>query len=93
VLEIVDRGGGAADADERVRVAIDAGPGGTRALLTDQPPDLTIDAAALGAAYLGGTRLRDAVLAQGWDEHRPGALADADALLATRDAPWCSTFF
>ena len=93
VLEVVDRNGGAADADERVRVAIEAGPGGARALLTDQPPDLTIAAAALGAAYLGGTRLGDAVLAQGWDEHRPGALADADALLATRDAPWCSTFF
>jgi len=52
-----------------------------------------IDGAALAAAYLGGTRLRDAILARGWDEHRPGALADADALLMTADAPWCSTFF
>jgi predicted acetyltransferase len=80
-------------AEPRVRVALDASPEGARAVTTDRSPDLTLDGAALGAAYLGGTRLRDAVLARGWDEHRPGALADADALLATRDAPWCSTFF
>ena len=60
---------------------------------TDRSPDLTIDGSALGAAYLGGTRLRDAVVARGWDEHRAGALSEADALLACLDAPWCSTFF
>jgi hypothetical protein len=49
--------------------------------------------AALGASYLGGARLRDAVLATGADEHRPGALGVADALLRTADEPWCSTFF
>jgi sterol carrier protein len=53
---------------------------------------LTFDVAALGATYLGGSRLRDAVLAHGVDDHRNGALADADALLRTADEPWCSTF-
>ncbi|HEX2754161.1 MAG TPA: GNAT family N-acetyltransferase [Candidatus Limnocylindrales bacterium] len=94
VLEVVVRDAGEDDATaRRVRVALDVSPDGARAVETDQSPDLTIDGSALGAAYLGGTRLRDAVLARGWDEHRPGALAEADLLLATRDAPWCSTFF
>ncbi len=94
VIEAIDRDAGHDDASApRVRVALDASPDGARAVLTDRSPDLTIDGAALGAAYLGGTRLRDAVLARGWDEHRAGALSDADGLLATRDAPWCSTFF
>ena len=61
--------------------------------MTDRSPDLTLDVSALGAAYLGGTRLRDAVLATGADEHRDGALAEADRLLRTADEPWCSTFF
>ena len=55
--------------------------------------DLTLDVAALSAAYLGGARLRDAVLAKGVDEHRPGALAEADALFRTAELPWCSTGF
>ncbi len=94
VLEVIDRDAGGDDAaPTRVRLALDVSPDGARAVPTDQSPDLTIDGGALGAAYLGGTKLRDAVLARGWDEHRAGALADADRLLATRDAPWCSTFF
>jgi len=55
--------------------------------------DLTLHVAALGAASLGGTRLRDIVIGTGVDEHRPGALAEADALFRTADEPWCSTFF
>ena len=94
VLEVVDPDGGAdGDAEGRVRVALDVSPEGGRAAETDASPDLTIHAAALGAAYLGGSRLRDAVIAAGWDEHRPGALDEADRLLACLDAPWCSTFF
>lgn len=79
--------------EERVRVALDATPDGARATITDRSADLTVEASALGAAYLGGTRLRNAVLTGGWDEHRAGALDEADALLVTRDVPWCSTFF
>ncbi|MEO5941067.1 MAG: GNAT family N-acetyltransferase [Candidatus Limnocylindrales bacterium] len=94
VLEVIDRDATTGDgASGRVRIALDASPDGARAGATDRSPDLTLDGAALGAAYLGGTRLRNAVLAQGWDEHRAGALAEAEDMLATRDAPWCSTFF
>jgi predicted acetyltransferase len=91
VLEIIERDG--PDGERQTRVLLDASPDGATAAATDRSPDLTVDAAAIGAAYLGGTRLHDAVLARGWDEHRPGALADADALFTTLDPPWCSTFF
>jgi predicted acetyltransferase len=75
------------------RLHLDATPDGATCSPTDRSPDLTLPVAALGGAYLGGTRLRDLVLATGADEHRPGALAEADALLRTAEEPWCSTFF
>jgi predicted acetyltransferase len=89
VLEVVDSeapGG-------RTRVKLDAGPSGAICVETDSSPDLTLDIAALGAAYLGGQSLRDATAATGVEEHRAGALADADAMFRTLDEPWCSTFF
>lgn len=89
VLEVVD----AEAAGGRFRVALDASPDGARCRPTDAAPDLTVPVAALGAAYLGGTRLKDAVLNTGIDEHREGALAVADATFRTADQPWCSTFF
>jgi predicted acetyltransferase len=89
VLEVID----AEAPSGRVRVDLDASPAGTSCQATDRSPDLTLDIAALGGAYLGGTRLRDAVLAHGVDEHRNGALAEVEALLRTPDEPWCSTFF
>lgn len=75
------------------RLLLDAGPDGATCRPTDRSPDLTLPVAALGGAYLGGTRLRDLVLTTGADEHRAGALAEADALLRTADEPWCSTAF
>lgn len=89
VLEVVDDGawGGTR------RWRLDAGPDGARCTPTDADAGLTVPIAALGAAYLGGSRLRDAVRATGCDEHRTGALAEADAIFRTADAPWCSTPF
>ena len=89
VLEVVDREA----RDGRLRMELDTSPDGATCRSTDRLPDLSVDISALGAAYLGGTRLRDAVLAGGVDEHREGALFQADALLRTTDEPWCSTFF
>lgn len=94
VIEVVDEHG--TDREARTRVALDAGPDGATCAPTTRNPDLTIDAAALGAAYLGGVSLRDAVAAAGRggaDEGRTGALADAERLFRTLDPPWCSTFF
>jgi predicted acetyltransferase len=89
VLEVLDGavGGGT------LRFLLDAGPDGATCRPTDRSPDLTLPVAALGGAYLGGTRLRDITLATGVDEHREGALARADALLRTSEEPGCSTFF
>lgn len=89
VLEVLDpeRGGRPA------RVHLDAGPDGVACVATKRSPDITIHAGALGAAYLGGTPLRNAVIARGFDEHRVGALAEADAVLRTVEPPRCTTFF
>ena len=46
---------------------------------TDAEPDLALDAAALGAAYLGGTLLSELAAAGRVAELRPGALARASA--------------
>lgn len=77
----------------RARIHLEAGPGGATARPTKRSPDLTLDVSALGAAYLGGSPLREAVRASGVDEHRAGALAEATALFRTLEEPWCSTFF
>ena len=60
---------------------------------TDASADLTLSAAELGAVFLGGTRLSTLFAARRVDEHVPGAVARADAMLATARAPWCQTFF
>jgi predicted acetyltransferase len=52
-------------------------------------PDLVLTAAALGAAYLGGTALRRLAAAGHVTERTPGALDSADAMFATTPAPWC----
>jgi predicted acetyltransferase len=92
VLDVID-GDGVDGEQRRTRVLLDASPGGATCAATKRSPDLALDASALAAAYLGGMRLRDAMIASGCDEHRPGALAEADALFAVLDAPWCSSFF
>jgi predicted acetyltransferase len=89
VLEVID----VEAPDGRLRLLLDATPEGASCTPTDRSPDLTVDVAAVGAAYLGGIRLRDAVLSRGADEHREGALDEADALFRTSEEPWCSTFF
>lgn len=90
VLEVRD----AEVVNGRLRLELDAGPDGATCRPSDRTPDLALDVGALGAAYLGGRSLRDAVLAYGGaDEQRAGALAAADALFRTLDEPRCSTFF
>ena len=88
VLEVIDGEVGAP-----IRLALDASPDGATCRPTGRSPDLTLPVAALGAVYLGGTRLRDVAIATGADEHRRGALAEAEALFRTADEPWCSTGF
>ena len=89
VLDVVDE----EVAGGRQRLALEAAPDGARCRPTTRSADLTVPVAALGAAYLGGARLRDAVLVGGADVHRTGALEAADRLFRLPDEPWCSTFF
>ncbi|HVT66100.1 MAG TPA: GNAT family N-acetyltransferase [Trebonia sp.] len=60
---------------------------------TAGPADISLGVAALGAAYLGGTRFTALAQAGRVTEHRPGALAEADALFATPRAPFAGTSF
>ncbi len=75
------------------RWAIALGPDSSAVELTTEDPDVALSAAALGAAYLGGTsitRLHEA----GWiDEHQPGAIARLDTLLRIPTSPWSPTTF
>jgi predicted acetyltransferase len=88
VLEVLDPLGFAAG-----RFALDASVDGASCDRTEDSADLTIPIRTLGAAYLGGLRLAT-LHAAGWlDEHTPGAVAQADALLAGTIAPWCNTWF
>jgi predicted acetyltransferase len=92
VIEVVDRlAGSAGPASGRYR--LEAAPEGATCRRTDRAADLTLPVGALGAALLGGSRLVDATRPGGVTEHRPGALARADALLRTPAEPWCSTGF
>jgi predicted acetyltransferase len=56
-------------------------------------PDLELDAAALGAAYLGGTRLETLAGAGLVRELRPGALAEASLAFRAAAEPWCPEVF
>jgi len=92
VVEVIDRLG-AGSGPAAGRFELEASPAGATCRPTDRTADVTVPVAALGAAYLGGTRLRDAVRAGGADESTPGALDRLDALLRTAAEPWCSTWF
>lgn len=88
VIEVVDPLG-IADG----RYELDASPEGTACRRTDASADLTVPVKALGAAYLGSTRLAH-LHAAGWlDEVTPGAVTLADTLLAGIVTPWCNTWF
>jgi predicted acetyltransferase len=75
------------------RYRLEVRDGTANCVRTEATADLTVDVSALGAAFLGGTRLADATLADGATEHRAGALADADRLFRTAAEPWCTTWF
>ena len=88
VLEVTDPQGLA-----NGRFALDASPDGSSCRSTDESAELTIPVRTLGTAYLGGIRLARLHRAGWLDEHVPGAVARADALLAGDVAPWCNTWF
>ena len=60
---------------------------------SDAAPDLTMDVEVLGAVYLGGVRTTQLLAAGQLTEHRPGAAARLDRLLAAEVAPWHGFMF
>ncbi len=89
VLQVTDRLRPSNDG----RFLLEGGPDGADCRPTGREPDLVCDVADLGAAYLGGTRLASLARAGRVHEQVPGALARADAMLATEPEPWCTTTF
>jgi predicted acetyltransferase len=57
------------------------------------PADVALPVSALGAAYLGGTRLGALAAAGQATELRPGALAALSAAMSWDPAPWCPQIF
>ena len=66
---------------------------GGECVRTDEEPDLVLDVAALGSAYLGAVSFTQLREAQRVEELREGAVARADALFAWRPLPWCLDIF
>lgn len=60
---------------------------------TTAPPDVILPVHALGAAYLGGTRLGDMAGAGLVTESRPGAVAALSTAMSWEPAPWCPLIF
>jgi len=91
VLGVVDdfRAGG----DAAGRFALEAGGDGALCTRTTASPDLTIGAAELSAAYLGGVRLATLGAAGRVQEEKAGALARADRMFAGDRAPHAMTWF
>ena len=60
---------------------------------SDAPADLALDAATLGAAYLGGPTLRALAEAGRVREFQPGAVERASAAFRGAVEPWCPESF
>ena len=75
------------------RFALEGGTDGGAVVVSTAAPHLSLRPADLGAIYLGGQRPSTLARAGRVQEHRAGALALADAMFATAQAPWCPQFF
>jgi predicted acetyltransferase len=70
-----------------------AAPAAASCERTSAPADLALPVRALGAAYLGGTRLSALAGAGLVSEMRPGAVAALSAAMSWDPAPWSTTGF
>jgi predicted acetyltransferase len=75
------------------RWLLDASPDGAECTPTDAEPDLVLDIADLGAAYLGGVRLATLARSGRVLERTRAAAARADRLLASDPPAWSTTGF
>jgi predicted acetyltransferase len=81
------------DGDAAGRFLLEGGPDGATCTRTDAPPDVVLDAAALGSLSLGGTTAATLARAHQVEEQRPGAVALVDRLFAAERAPYNFTWF
>jgi len=79
----------------RLTAASAASPAGFRATCdrTTAPADVMLPVTALGAAYLGGTRLGSLAEAGLVTETRAGSLAVLSTAMSWEPAPWCPMIF
>ena len=79
----------------RLAAETDAAPAGFRATCepTTAPADVALPVRALGAAYLGGTRLMAMAKAGLVTEATPGSLAALSTAMSWEPAPWCPMIF
>lgn len=92
VLDVVDDGGlGGVDSSARVRLR--GGPDGAECTRTDAPADVRLGVAALGATYLGGTRLAPLARAGGVEADDDAVLARLGAALLGEREPQYGTSF
>ena len=77
----------------RWRLTVPAPGAAASCARTSEPADLILPVAALGAAYLGGTRLGTLAAAGLVTEQRAGALNALSAALTWDPAPWCPVIF
>jgi predicted acetyltransferase len=89
VLEVTD----ALRPRNQGRFRLEGGPDGASCEPTAAPPDLALDVADLGAAYLGGTSLVSLARAERVGERTPGALIRAERMFASSPGPICTTYF
>jgi predicted acetyltransferase len=89
VLEVTD----AVRPRNQGRFRLEGGPDGASCQPTTAEPDLALDVADVGAAYLGGVRLTTLARAERVAELSPGALLRADRMFASTPSPLCTTHF
>ena len=75
------------------RFRLEGGPDGATCEPTTAEPDLALDVADAGAAYLGGASLVSLARAERVAELTNGALLRADRMFAAQPAPICTTHF
>jgi predicted acetyltransferase len=70
------------------RFLLEADGNAARCTRAEEEPELQLDVADLAAAYLGGASFATLARAGRVRQRSPGAVARADALFASRPAPW-----
>ena len=96
VIEVADELARQNQGRWRLSAASAASPGAGFAATcerTTAPADLVLPVRALGAAYLGGTRLGALAAAGLVDEVTPGAVAALSTAMSWDPAPWCPMIF